>query len=41
LIDAALWATGLHSAKMKDDVSKAFSKFDADGSGEIDREELG
>ena len=31
----------MHDAKYKDDVTKAFNQFDADGSGEIDKEELG
>ena len=30
----------MHAAKTKDDVSKAFNKFDTDGSGNIDKDEL-
>ena len=41
LFDAATWGAALHDAKLKDDVTKAFAKFDKDSSGEIDREELG
>jgi Ca2+-binding EF-hand superfamily protein len=31
----------MHDAKFKDDIMKAFNEFDADGSGAIDKEELG
>jgi len=41
MMDAVKWGVALHGAKKKDDVAKAFGKFDADGSGEIDKEELG
>lgn len=41
LYAAAKWGTALHDAKLKDDVTKAFKKFDQDDSGAIDKAELG
>ena len=40
LADALGWAKAEHAAKRNDDVKKAFTKFDTDGSGNIDKDEL-
>ena len=39
-LKAVQWAKAEFEAKKGDDVKKAFEKFDADGSGAIDRDEL-
>ena len=41
IFDATQWASGMYTAKMNDDVIKAFKKFDKDDSGAIDKDELG
>ena len=41
VLDAHSYCRSIHDAKYKDDVTKAFQHFDTDGSGEIDKEELG
>jgi Ca2+-binding EF-hand superfamily protein len=41
VLEAHSYCRSIHDAKFKDDVSKAFNHFDADMSGEIDKEELG
>ena len=40
LSNATQWGTALHDAKLKDDVAKAFAKFDKDDSGLISITEI-